>query len=73
MTVVLHLLVQLLDLHPHLGAQFGVKVRQRFVEQEHVRMRTMARPMATRWRWPPDSWLGGGPSAASATGSRPPR
>jgi hypothetical protein len=30
--------MQPLDFHPHLGAQLGVKVGQRFVEQEHLRM-----------------------------------
>ena len=31
------LVVQLLDLEPHLGAQLGVEVGQRLVEQEHLR------------------------------------
>jgi hypothetical protein len=34
----LHLLVQLLDLGPHLAAQLGVKVRQGLVEQERIRV-----------------------------------
>ncbi len=32
--------------------------------------RTMARPIATRWRWPPDNWPACGPEAGSATGFR---
>ena len=48
--------VQFFELDPHLHPQFGVKVRQRLVEQEHLRMaHTIARPSATRWRWPPES------------------
>ena len=31
------LALQMLDLHPHAGAQLGVKVRQRFIHQEHLR------------------------------------
>jgi hypothetical protein len=30
--------VQALDLDAHLGAQLGVEVRQRLVEQEHLRI-----------------------------------
>ena len=30
--------MQLLQFDPHLHAQFGVEVRQRLVEQEHLRM-----------------------------------
>jgi hypothetical protein len=32
------LLVQLLDLGPHVDAELGVEVRQRLVEEEHVRV-----------------------------------
>ena len=46
------------DLDAHMDAQLGVEVGERLVEEEHLRMRTMARPIATRWRWPPDSSLG---------------
>ena len=38
------------DLGPHLHPQLGIEVRQRLVEQEERGSRTMARPMATRWR-----------------------
>ena len=38
MAVVLQPLVQLLDLGAHLHAQLGVEVRQRLVEQEHLRV-----------------------------------
>ncbi len=42
--------VQLGDLNAHLAAQFRIEVRERFIEQEDLRMRTMERPIATRWR-----------------------
>ncbi len=51
-------LVELGDLDAHLHAQLGIEVRERLVEQEDPGSRTMARPMATRWRWPPESWRG---------------
>jgi hypothetical protein len=50
--------MQLADLEAHLHAQLGVEIGERLVEQEHLRSRTMARPMATRWRWPPESSRG---------------
>ena len=34
--VLLELVVQLLDLEPHLGAQLGIEVGERLVEQEHA-------------------------------------
>ena len=34
---VAHALVQFLDLKPHLSAQLRIKVRERFVKQEHRR------------------------------------
>ena len=46
------------DVDAHLGAQRGVEVRERLVEEEDVGRRTMARPMATRWRCPPESCFG---------------
>ena len=53
------LLVQALDLAAHLVAQLGVEVAQSGSSNRNSRaLRTMARPMATRWRWPPDSWRG---------------
>jgi hypothetical protein len=58
--------MQLLDLGAHLLAQRGVEVGQRLVEQESLGRRTMARPIATRWRWPPESALGGARAAAQA-------
>jgi hypothetical protein len=51
----LHALVQALDLGAHIDAQFRIEIGQRLVEQEDLGLRTSARPMATRWRWPPDS------------------
>ena len=39
----------------HLHAQLRVEVRERLVHQERGRPRTIARPIATRCRWPPDS------------------
>ena len=42
-------------LHPHLGVQVadsGSSIKNTDGS------RTMARPMATLWRWPPDSWEG---------------
>ena len=36
-------------------AQLGVEVRKRLVHQEDLGSRTIARPIATRWRWPPES------------------
>jgi hypothetical protein len=42
------------DLGAHLAAQLGVEVGQRLVEQERLGVRTIARPIATRWRWPPE-------------------
>jgi hypothetical protein len=51
-------LVEALDLDPHLRAQRGVEVAQGLVEEEQLRARAMARPMATRCRWPPDISLG---------------
>ena len=50
--------VQELELAPQFRAQPGVEVRQRFIEQKHLGLRTSARPIATRWRWPPDSSAG---------------
>ena len=35
--------------------QFGVQVRQRFVEQKDLRFLDDG-PAITRWRWPPESW-----------------
>ena len=54
----LELVVQPGELDPHLHAQGGVEVGERLVEQEHLGLATIARPIATRWRWPPDSSLG---------------
>jgi len=51
-------LMQFLDFGAHRNPQLGVKVGQRLVEQKHLRSRTMARPIATRWRCPPDNWRG---------------
>src|SRR5262249_10265790 len=44
------------EFEPHLAAELGIEVRQRLVEEKG--RRTIARPIATRWRWPPESWLG---------------
>jgi len=52
----LQALVQFLDLSAHSHAQLGVEVGQRLIEQEDFRSRTIARPIATRWRWPPESF-----------------
>jgi hypothetical protein len=46
------------DLDAHMDPQLGVKVRQRLVEQEHLGCLTIARPIATRCRWPPDNSFG---------------
>ena len=46
------------DLGAHMHAKLGIEVGQRLVEQKHLGWRTMARPTATRWRWPPDNWPG---------------
>jgi len=46
------------DLRAHLDAQLGIEVGERLVHQNTDGSRTMARPMATRWRWPPESWPG---------------
>jgi hypothetical protein len=54
----LEALVQLLDLGAHAHAQLRVEVRERLVEQEHLRVAHDGRPIATRWRWPPESWRG---------------
>jgi hypothetical protein len=51
-------LVQGFDLRAQLHPQLGVKVRQRLIEQENLGFLTMARPIATRWRWPPESARG---------------
>ena len=58
--------MQTRDLDPGLHAQGGVKVRQRLVEQNSLGVLTMARPMATRWRCPPDSSMAAAPSAHPA-------
>ena len=46
------------DRGAHLDPELGVEVGQRLVHQEHLGLRTMARPIATRWRWPPERWAG---------------
>ena len=46
------------DLGPHLHAELRVEVGERLVHQERRGSRTIARPIATRWRWPPDSVRG---------------
>lgn len=51
-------LVKGFDLRAQLHPQLGVKVRQRLIEQENLGVLTMARPIATRWRWPPESARG---------------
>ncbi len=51
--------VQARDLQPHLHAQRRVEIGERLVQQEDAwGLRMIARPMATRWRWPPDSSRG---------------
>jgi hypothetical protein len=55
---VLQRLMQPLDFDAQLRTQLGVEVGQRFVEQEHVDIAHQARPIATRWRWPPESSAG---------------
>jgi len=53
MAVVAETQMQLLELNAHLHPKLGIEVRQRLVKQEHAGgWRTMARPNATRWRWP---------------------
>ncbi len=56
-------------------AQLGVQVGQRLVHQERLRPeRTIARPIATRWRWPPDRLAGlRSSSARQLEDLRPPR
>jgi hypothetical protein len=46
----LETLVQALDLDAHLGAQLRVEVGQGSSNRKADGSRTMARPMATRWR-----------------------
>ena len=46
----LELTMQPRDLRAHRAAQLRIEIRQRLVEQKHLRMRTSARPSATRWR-----------------------
>ncbi|GAC1045118.1 hypothetical protein thsrh120_51220 [Rhizobium sp. No.120] len=48
-------LMQLPDFFTHLYTQLGVEVGQRLIEQEVLRRADDCRPMATRWRWPPES------------------
>ena len=50
--------LQLRDLRARLDAQLRVEVRERLVHQERRGSRTIARPIATRWRWPPESARG---------------
>ncbi len=58
-------LVQLGELGAHVDAQLRVEVRQRLVHRGRRRdARTMARPSATRWRWPPESCAGRRSSSA---------
>ena len=61
--------VQLLDLGANLDPQLGIEVRERLVEQENLGLRTIARPIATRWRWPPDSCRGPPMQLARVRGS----
>ena len=52
------LLVQALDFDPHVYAEFGVEIGQRFVEQEHLRLAHESPAHRDALRWPPESWLG---------------
>ena len=61
------------DLGPHLDAQLRVEVRQRLVHEERAGSRTIARPIATRWRWPPESCSGLRSRGPRARGRRRPR
>ena len=51
-------LVQRQQLLAHLHAQVLVEVRQRLVEQQHLRLDDEVRASATRCCWPPESWFG---------------
>ncbi len=54
----LQLLVQLSRIRAHIDAQLRIKVRERLIERINAGLRTIARPMATRCRWPPESCFG---------------
>ena len=47
--------LQLADLLAHAPAQLGIEVRQRLVEQQHLRLQISARATATRCCCPPES------------------
>ena len=52
------LLVQRCDFHAHVDPQFGIQIRQRFVEQEHLLARARWCARCDTWRCPPESALG---------------
>jgi hypothetical protein len=39
-------------------AHLGVERAEGLVEKQDARLDGEARASATRWRWPPESWLG---------------
>ena len=45
------------DLAAQLDADARVEIGQRLVEEQHAGSMASARPSATRWRWPPESWV----------------
>ena len=52
------LLLDGLQLDLHLLAELEVERAERLVEEQDARPVDQRRASATRWRWPPDSWLG---------------
>ena len=64
-------LVQLDEARSRFDAQLGVEVDSGSSIRNTCGSRTMARPSATRWRWPPDSCLGLRCSRFAGRGSRP--
>ena len=52
----------------HVMARLRIQARGRSVENEYRRCLIMARAMATRWRWPPDSRLPAGRRARQPSG-----
>ena len=49
-------LLKLAQLHLHRFAQLGVERGKRLIEKNKRGETESARAMATRWRWPPESW-----------------
>ena len=51
------LVMQPLDLDAHGLRSWASRLDSGSSNRNTCGSRTMARPIATRWRWPPDSWL----------------